>query len=323
VQGHFPEQRKASRPPGSKLGTWIRQLYTEPPLAAELRGRVPWYWLPLAALLAAALSYALHHTLPWNGHDLEVAIVVAAAVALSVAAGLVARPAERQLPIVVTVHPESVGVSLAGPRDVGFCAALHAQALDQGIFSALGHGFLRAYYSTFVASPHAIALLARAGGVPVGMVVGIVDPRSHTRWVMRRRGLRLAARGAAMLLVRPRIAVSFVRTRLARYRTTWRRTRSDSVPPKRSLKQHRTAVLSHIAVVPGGRGAGVGRALVDEFLAAARGAGVDSVTLVTRQGDDGAGAFYSRLGWRDDGARVTFDGQPVAAFTIDLAAHQS
>jgi ribosomal protein S18 acetylase RimI-like enzyme len=139
---------------------------------------------------------------------------------------------------------------------------------------------------------------------------------------MRRRGVRLAARGAAILLMRPRIALSFVRTRWAHYRTTWHRARSDS-DPKRSLNHHRTAVLSHIAVVPGARGGGVGTALIDEFLAAARAAGAESVTLVTHPGDTGAGAFYNRLGWCEEGSRVTFDGQLVVAFAIDLAVQQS
>ena len=303
------------------MGTWIRHLYTEPPLAAEVRGRIPWYWLPLAALLAAALSYALHHTLPWNGHDLDIALVITAAVAVSVAAGLVARPAERQLPAVVTMQPGSADVSIARSRDLGFYAALHAQTLEHGFFAALGHGFLRAYYSTFVASPHAVALIARADGAPVGIVVGVLDPRSHARWVIRRRGLRLALRGLAMLVLRPRIAVTFAQTRFGRYRQVWRRNRSES-DYKRSSAQRRTAVLSHIAVVPGGRGSGVGSALVDAFLTTARAAGAARATLVTRPGDGGAGPFYRRLGWRHDGTRAGFDGQPVATFAIDLAVQE-
>src|SRR5215207_9639819 len=132
------------------------------------------------------------------------------------------RPAERELPLVVSVRPEATQVVDFTNRELGFCAALHAHELGHGFFASLGHGFLRAYYATFVASPYAVALLATSQGAPVGLVVGAIDPRAHARWVLRRRGLRLAARGAAVLVVRPRVAWRFLRTRVERYRARWR-----------------------------------------------------------------------------------------------------
>src|SRR5215210_4549303 len=275
-------------------------------VAFELRGRVAWRWLPIAAVLSAALSYALHHALPFDEHDVLVAgAIVTAAAVMSVAFGVLARPAERQLPVVVPIQAGAVGRREMCGEHLGFAAALHAETLDHGFFAALGFGFLRAYYGTFVASPHAVAVVAVAGGVPVGLVAGPVDARAHTRWVLRRRGFRLVARGAVTLLLRPRPALRFARTRIARYRGAWRRARSEA--PVTPPDQSQVAVLSHVAVMPGAHGAGIGGELVDAFVSAAAARGADRVVLVTLEGEEGAGGFYERLGWRATGGRETFD----------------
>jgi len=278
---------------------------------------VAWQWLPIAALAAASLSYAIHHVVPVEEHDAVVALlVVAAAAALSIGVGVLARPTERHLPAVIAIRPDATELRRIGRQDLGFCAALHAGTLEHGFFASLGHGFLRAYYATFLASPHAIALVATVRGAPVGLVVGSTDPRAHARWVLRRRGLRLAVRGAGILMLRPRLAVRFVGTRVARYRRAWGRARSAPAPTRST--QGTPAVLTHVAVVPGAQGAGVGRTLVEQFLSEAQARGASAAVLLTLEGSAGASSFYQQLGWRADGLRATFDGPPMAAFEIDL-----
>lgn len=78
------------------------------------------------------------------------------------------------------------------------------------------------------------------------------------------------------------------------------------------------AVLSHVAVVPSARGAGIGGMLVDAFVSAARSAGAESVILTTQSGAAGAGAFYSKQGWRPAGSRSTLDEGSVDVFELDL-----
>jgi len=278
---------------------------------------VAWRWLPLAALAGAAFSYGLHHVLPLDAHSLVIAlVVVAGAAALAVAVGAATRPAERELPIVVTVRPSTPEITALTRGDLGFCAALHNATLDHGFFASLGHGFLRAYYATFVASPHAVALLAASGGAPVGLVVGAVDSRKHARWVLRHRGIRLAIRGCAMLTLHPRAAWRFARTRVARYRAAWRRNRDTSSPPAPGAP---VSVLTHVAVVPGAHGAGIGRALVERFTDEVRERGADRVALVTHSGDAGAEPFYERLGWTRNGTAPTADGATMTSFRLDLA----
>lgn len=269
----------------------------------------------LAAIGAIAVSYGLHHTRPLDGHDVVVLLLMAAtatAVALAVAA--LARPAKRELPVVITLGLDSAGIRAVGADDLDFCAALHAETLPHGFFVGLGQRFLRAYLATFVASPHAVALLLTAHDTPVGMVVGILRPRAHTRWVLRHRGTQLASLGCLALATRPRLALHFARTRIARYRRAWgRRSTSPAAEPP-----EQPAVLSHVAVAPGAQGQGLGAQLVDAFVDAARAAGSPRVVLVTLAGDRGAAGFYRARGWLESGRSRDFDGEPVIEFTLPL-----
>lgn len=101
--------------------------------------------------------------------------------------------------------------------DLRSIAALHAATLPNGFFARLGSRFLRVYYSTFIHSPHAVALTATMDGRPVGMVVGPARTAHHYRWVARRRGSRLALIGIGALAYRPRLLSIFLRTRARRY----------------------------------------------------------------------------------------------------------
>lgn len=188
------------------------------------------------------------------------------------------------------------------PVEAGFAARLHADALPHGFFASLGEQYLRVYYMSFLSSPHACALMADLNGVPLGFVVGALDPEAHRSFTIRRHGARLALQGARALVRRPRLGVDFLCTRLGRYTKGIVRTlRPRSSPP--SGEQHprvmgRLGVLSHIAVVPDARGAGVGEALVEAFVQSARSASVHRLQLLTLADGHGATTFYDRLGWR-------------------------
>lgn len=200
--------------------------------------------------------------------------------------------------------PRNDGVSIRQlvPGEAGFAARLHADALPHGFFASLGEQYLRAYYMSFLSSPHACALMADLDGVPVGLVVGPLDPEAHRSFTIRRHGARLAFQGVRALVRRPRLGVEFLGTRLRRYTKAIVRTfRPRSSRP--STEQHpqlrgRLGVLSHIAVVPDARGEGVGEALVEAFVQSARSAGLDRLQLLTLADGEGAASFYDRLGWR-------------------------
>ena len=279
--------------------------------------------MALTALAAAGLGYAAHHASPLAGHAAETAAFVVI-LATAIAVGFAAAAATRRpiaLPEVVVAAPGADSLRTAQTRDLDFCGALQTRALGHGFFVALGPRFLRSYHATFLESPHSVALIASFDGHPVGALMGVLDPGAHRRWTLRHRGLRLAARGLLALASRPALALRFLRTRVARYGGAWWRHRRGAGAATSEGAAGRLAVLSHVAVLPGARGTGTGRRLVDAFVAAARGSGVDRVTLVTLEGDEGAGEFYARLGWLAGKLHVNPEGRGMREWS--LAARQA
>lgn len=204
------------------------------------------------------------------------------------------------------------------PVDLVFAAELHMRFFPDGFFPRLGRAFLIEYYRSFLDSPTATAIVAERDGAPCGYLVGMLNPVAHRREVVRRHGRRLALRAVGSLAVRPRLAVEFTRTRLHRYgRALFRQARPGAARPG-TPGPSAPAVLSHVAVADPFRAAGAGTALVEHLVASARAAGRESVCLVTRSGDDGAGPFYTRLGWTLSGTRHTDDGLSLDYYTRSL-----
>lgn len=204
--------------------------------------------------------------------------------------------------------------------DVDFAARLHLQCLPHGFFPQLGLRFLRSYYRSFVAGPHAVALVAWNGTERLGLLVGTVHNRVHYRWVVRMLGWQLAVAAGGGLLGSPKTAVLFVRTRLRRYaRGIIRHVRGRRPTPESDGQAHLdVAVLTHVAVDPRARRRGVGGRLVQTFTAALVDRGATRILLVTEPEPDGASAFYERLGWHAEGRRPAADGRVVAVYSLLL-----
>ena len=256
-------------------------------------------------LTAASLSFVGHHVLSFDGHAWSTVFLVilgsaAAAAGMWVVAGGAAPST------VVVARPSVVTTRPLHASDLRWVARLHAEALPHGFLVTLGHPFLRSYDRTFADSPHAVALVAEIDGHPIGFLLGVLRPTAHRRFVRRRRAGRLAVLGTLGLLARPGTGVQFARTRLGRYLRAWR---SGGAPPEPG--GHEPAVLSHIAVEPGARGAGAGALLVRRFADAARAAGAADARLLTVVDDAGASAFYRQLGWRIVGTRSATSGTPA------------
>lgn len=202
----------------------------------------------------------------------------------------------------VRPHNQGLSIRLLGPSEVDFVAQLHADALPHGFFVSLGQPYLRAYYRSFLTSPHAWGLVARLDDDPIGFLVGVLDPQSHRLFTIRRHGARLALQGGRALARHPPLALNFFLTRLGRYTKGILRTlRPRCAQPgtgQQSSACDGLGVLAHVAVVDSERGSGVGEVLVDAFVSAARSAGLVRIELLTLADELGATSFYERLGWR-------------------------
>ena len=206
--------------------------------------------------------------------------------------------------------------------DVREAADLHRQVLDMEFLTRFGPGFMRTYYRAWLHSPGAITLVARDDdGVVVGVVLGASDPALHVRAMVKGYGVRLALAILARALIHPRLAWDLAVTRGRRYarglaRLVIGRLRSRGVAstgePVDSVGE-----ITHVLVRPDAQGRGVGRALIDAAVAAARLARVHELTLVTPP-DMAARHFYERLGWRPDGEMRSQSGEEFLRFRLRL-----
>lgn len=205
-----------------------------------------------------------------------------------------------------------------GLHDLPFVVEQHISCFPEGFFARLGPRFLTRYYRTFLDGPLSTALVAELDGTVCGYLVGVFEPRHHRRLLLTHHGRSLAGSACLSLVVRPRLAFTFVVTRGRRYYTAWVRDRgkaSDALPVLDSV-----AVLTHVAVTPGSRGAGTGTALVRRFLEEAGAAGRSDACLVTLAGLAGAGAFYERRGWACTAERRAEDGRHLRYYRIRLGS---
>jgi ribosomal protein S18 acetylase RimI-like enzyme len=212
-----------------------------------------------------------------------------------------------------------------GIEDLARLAAIHAEQLPEGFFVRFGLRFLTAYHRTFLVGPHAIALSVGPLGAPLGFVVGTWDNPRHYRWLARNAG-PLVRSGLLALSVRPSLAYRLVRTRGGRYaRSVFRllRHRAASAGASRRAGSAEggatdgpaatVAVLTHVAVAPHAQGTGLGRVLVEAFVAHVRTRGADEIRLIAHL-DTPAPGFYRRLGWSSLGERTASDGSLVEEF---------
>ena len=208
--------------------------------------------------------------------------------------------------------------------DAPWAGALHAVALPHGFFARLGPGFLTAYYTTFIDSPFAVALVAEGPDGRAGMLVGTVRNSAHYSWVLRNRLGVLVRKAFAALVMSPPTMSLFLRTRLGWYSGALLRfakralQRPFSRPAQRPAEPIQPAVLAHIAVAEDARRDGAGAALVSIFVDAAKGAGCSDVVLGTLAGPAGAGRFYRRLGWTLRDRHDDHDGRLIECYSRRL-----
>lgn len=196
----------------------------------------------------------------------------------------------------VTVRP-------LNDADVSTAVQLHLEVLDMEYLSRFGPAFLRAYYRAWVKSPGAISLgAADEQGVLVGVLLGASDPANHVRAMVRHHGLRLATRLVSHALINPSLARDLLVTRGRRYAQGVVRVLTARISRSNATSSAVTVVVgevTHVLVRPDAQGTGIGRALIEAAISAAREAGVHELVLVTPP-DMAARHFYERLGWKFD-----------------------
>lgn len=225
---------------------------------------------------------------------------------------------------------DDIVVRAATARDLYATSHLQVARLGLGLFPRLGERFVRAWHATYLGSPDGIALVATAptpsGTRTVGFLIGSSDEEAQLRHVLNEHRAPLLRSGLAALVVRPRVAARFARTRLARYarRLARRPGPSTAAHPgnARTGPEHnepvRTGVLTALAVDPRWSGRGVGRQLTVAYLERARAGGTRTARLVTRADAGSAAGFYERLGWSRGDEVTSVDGDRLLAMSYSL-----
>ena len=181
--------------------------------------------------------------------------------------------------------------------------ALHLRAFPGFFLSYLGARFLRDFYASFVDDLDGVGLAAiNENRVMIGVVVGPMIPRGFFGRLVRRRWWSLAVSCAAAAARKPSITPRLVRG------LTYR----GDPPPGEGL-----ALLSSIAVAPEAQGSGVGKLLVESWLAGVRERGGKGAYLTTDAlHNDGVNGFYQRLGWRIESSYLTREGRGMNRYVI-------
>lgn len=170
--------------------------------------------------------------------------------------------------------------------DVDAIVKVHREAFRGFFLTSLGPSFLSEYYQCALRHTGTISVIAEGpSGHVVGFVIGYEDVSRFHRELLKRCWYILRA-CAWVIVTRPDLWVRLVRALM--------RVSANPGPDAQDF----ACELASIGVLPSARGAGIGRGLVDQFIARASDRGEAAVRLTTDARDnEGVNAFYRSLGF--------------------------
>jgi ribosomal protein S18 acetylase RimI-like enzyme len=192
--------------------------------------------------------------------------------------------------------------------DVEAVVQVHLRGFPSFFLTELGPRFVHELYRATLADPDGFGVVAQDGQTISGFATGTAQPAGFYRRLLCRRWWRFALASAVPVMRRPRIAPRLVRA---------------LAMPGRVTRQPGRGTLMSIAVVPEGRGQGIGGALVRAFIDEAGRRGVRQVDLTTDQQDNQTGnRFYGSLGFVRERTFTTPEGRVMNEYVIDVPTPQ-
>ena len=165
------------------------------------------------------------------------------------------------------------------PNDLDGVVAIHLAAFPNFFLTFLGPRFLRIFYDAVMRD--GIALVATENDRVAGFVVGMLDSKSFYRRLWRKRFFHVAFAIAPVVLRHPSTLGKVARRGVTR-----------------AFQPAPGAELMSLAVHPREQHRGVGRALVEAFIAAVHDSGTESLWLITDAAEnDAVTKFYETLGF--------------------------
>jgi ribosomal protein S18 acetylase RimI-like enzyme len=161
---------------------------------------------------------------------------------------------------------------------------VHLESFPGFFLTFLGRRFLQLLYSSIVSVRQSVNFVYLDQDILVGFVVGVANPSRFYSKLIRERLFAFAWAAIAATLRRPSIIGRLFRALLY---------------PSKSPGGDSNATLLSIAIKPFCQGRGIGKALIDAFLAEMKKRGVSVVNLTTDRDDNAAAnEFYHKLGFR-------------------------
>ncbi len=198
-----------------------------------------------------------------------------------------------------------VAIAPIGSSYLDQVVGVHLRAFPTFFLTFLGPRFLREFYGSFGVDPSGVGFVALGeSDNVVGVVVGPLNPAGYFQRLLRRRWWAFCLASIWAVLRNPTVIPRLFRAVFYR---------GDSPPgPDRSL-------LSSVAVDPGVQKQGVGRALVEAWVAEVRRRGSKGCFLTTDAvGNEAVNSFYCHLGWTLEGSFTTPRGRQMNRYVLDF-----
>jgi len=187
--------------------------------------------------------------------------------------------------------PRPVGIRPGTDEDARVSAALHVAQIGSGFLASLGPAFLRRLYRRVVRSPDSFLVVAEGPDGVVGFVAGSTDvPALYRRFVVR------DGVGATAVAL-PRLLRAWPRAL-----ETLRQGRQDGRGPGAgsNSRGRADAELLAVAVDAAWQGRGVGRRLVEAFVAEVSARGATSADVVVGAQNLRAVSLYRHYGFETE-----------------------
>jgi len=191
------------------------------------------------------------------------------------------------------------------PADINTIVDIHMESFPTFFLTFLGPQFLRLLYAEILRSPGQVSLVARdETGLVIGFVTGVTQQASLYKRLAKQKWLQFGFASLSAVLKKPTIVLRLLRA--FRYASASKQAAAD-------------ALLMSIAVAPGYQQHGVGKQLVQSFLAKMNDLEVPSVSLTTdKENNDRVNAFYRSLQFELAQSYRTPEGRLMNEYVIHI-----
>ncbi|MBI9015947.1 MAG: GNAT family N-acetyltransferase [Phycisphaerae bacterium] len=187
---------------------------------------------------------------------------------------------------------------------------VHVNAFPDFFLTFLGPKFLTEFYASFCTDDAGIGFVALENNKVLGAVVGPLIPDGYFKRLLKRRWWAFCLASISAVLKKPSTIKRL-------FRAVFYRGESPENGPKRSL-------LSSIAVAPDTQGKGVGKALVDAWVAETKKRGSQGCFLTTdTDNNEAVNGFYQKLGWEIEATYQTAEGRNMNRYIYDFTDENS